>query len=512
MFKQFAILNGTLWWRNLRKVELAAIIFYSLFLLVVIGQFMVIVLSLLFASDSAAVRQVYPWLNDDVLLAIHLVFANALWLAQIFFTKLSRLRMQDNRKLLSMGMPVRRLSNYLNLAGFLHPLNMLFHFFWMVYLGFMVSSGIHLLAVLMFVIANYGLIYSFKWRFKIFTSERLKWLNGILGLILVLLIAVAPYHEFPQITADPQATADWVVSWLQYSPGALFYFLANNIVSMQALAAAILFLSVLIILIHKDLYQNTRNALLKPLSNGSTGESSKSLAKFIKRFGNEGGKFLYYVWHHPYSRTQLLLILIIIPYLLYAGDFLMIGTFMTSVLLMLIPMTFMLITMTNMFGFENRELLLSLQAPVQPDYVFKQRIYSSLKAILLGILLVSLFIPFLYDTWPTMIQVVLGMFIISLLFMHYLIKSPVVNYKKIEEVSLMSVSNPVVPASISFISMGLVFIAGLFVFIVAGPYQWIHIIILVICNIVLVISLAKRVNRLTNTLHSTLINQLWNEL
>jgi len=190
----------------------------------------------------------------------------------------------------------------------------------------------------------------------------------------------------------------------------------------------------------------------------------------------------------------------------------MIGTFMTSVLLMLIPMTFMLISMTNMFGFENRELLLSLQAPTQPDYVFKQRVYSSLKAILIGILLVSIFVPFLYDTWLTMLQVVLGMFIISLLFMHYLIKSPIENYKKIEEVSLMSVSNPVVPASISFISMGIVFIAGLFVFIVMGSYQWIHVIILVICNILLSFSLARRVNRLTKSLHSTLINRLWNEL
>ena len=512
MFKQFAILNGKLWWRDLRKVELAAIIFYSIFLLVVIGQFMLIVLTLLFASDSEAVRRAYPWLNDDVLLAIHLVFANALWFSQIFFTKLSRLRMQDNRKLLAMGMPIRRLCNYLNFAGFFHPLNLLFHFFWLVYLGFMVSSWIHLLAVLLFTIANFGLIYSFKWRFKVFTSERLKWLNGILGLFLLLLMAVAPYHQFPQITADPQATAEWVTGLLQFSPGSLFFFLANNIVSVQALIAAILFLTLLIFLVQKDLYQNTRNSLLRPVSNGSSEESSKSLAQFINLFGNEGGKFLYYVWHHPYSRTQLLLILIIIPYLLYAGDFLMIGTFMTSVLLMLIPMTFMLISMTNMFGFENRELLLSLQAPTQPDYVFKQRVYSSLKAILIGILLVSIFVPFLYDTWLTMLQVVLGMFIISLLFMHYLIKSPIENYKKIEEVSLMSVSNPVVPASISFISMGIVFIAGLFVFIVMGSYQWIHVIVLVICNILLAFSLARRVNRLTKSLHSTLINRLWNEL
>lgn len=512
MFKLFVTLNAMLWWRDLRKVELAAILFYSFFLLVVIGQFMVIVLSLLFAPESEAVQQVYPWVNEDVLIAIHLVFANALWLSQLFFTKLSRLRMQDNRKLLSMGMPVKRLCNYLNLAGFFHPLNMLFHFFWLVYLGFMVSSWFHMMAVVMFIIANYGLIYSFKWRFKVFTSERLKLLNGMFGLILILLIAVAPYYEFPQITADPQATANTVITWLQFSPGALFFFLANNIVSIQALGAAILFLSVLIYLIHIDLYQNTRNALLNPVRNGSSGDAPKSLGRFLSWFGNEGGKYLYYVWHHPYSRTQILMILIIIPYLVYAGEFLMVGPFMTSVLLMLIPMTFMLITTTNIFGFENRELLLSLQAPVEPDTVFRERIYSSIKATLFGIFLVSLFLPVLYNSWLTILQVLLGMFIIVFLFMHYLIKSPVENYKRIEEVSLMSVSNPVVPASISFISISIVFIVGLFVFIVIEPYQWLHVTLLLAVNIVLSFSLFRRIGQESNKLHSSMINRLWNEL
>lgn len=512
MFKLFVKLNSTLWWRDLRKVELAAILFYSFFLLVVIGQFMVIVLSLLFAPESEAVQQVYPWVNEQVLLAIHLAFANALWLSQTFFTKLNRLRMQDNRKLLAMGMPIRRLCNYLNLAGFFHPLNMLFHFFWLVYLGFMVSSWFHMLAVVMFIIANYGLIYSFKWRFKVFTSERLKVLNGIFGLILLLMIAVAPYYDFPQITADPQGTANMVIAWLQYTPGALFFFLANNIVSVQALAAAVLFLSVLIYLIHIDLYQHAKNALLRPVRNGSSGDEPKSLSRFLSWFGNEGGKYLYYVWHHPYSRTQILMILIIIPYLIYAGEILRVGPFMTSVLLMLIPMTFMLITTTNIFGFENRELLLSLQAPVEPDTVFRQRIYSAMKATLFGIFLVTLFLPILYDSWLTMLQVLLGMVAIAFVFLHYLIKSPVDNYKRIEEVSLMSVSNPVVPASISFISISIVFIAGLFVFIVIEPYQWLHVILLMIGNTALSISLFKRIKQESDRIHSSMINRLWNEL
>ncbi|MDX1592063.1 MAG: hypothetical protein R3283_08870, partial [Balneolaceae bacterium] len=109
MLREFARLNTILWWRSLQSVEVAAILFYSLFLLLILGQFIGVAITLIIAPDITAVRETYPWYTQEVNLMFNLIFINLLWLNQVFFTKISRLRLTDNRKLLGLGMPLKRL-------------------------------------------------------------------------------------------------------------------------------------------------------------------------------------------------------------------------------------------------------------------------------------------------------------------------------------------------------------------------------------------------------------------
>ena len=150
----------------MQGVEVAAILFYSVFIMVATGQFFGVILVLLFTSDIDQFQALYPWLTEEVHLFANLLFVNVFWFTQVFFTKISRLRINENRKLLSFGMPVKKLTHYLNLAGFMHPLNLIFQVFWIIYLGYMAQTLIQYFAVLLLILVNYGLITSIKWRFR----------------------------------------------------------------------------------------------------------------------------------------------------------------------------------------------------------------------------------------------------------------------------------------------------------------------------------------------------------
>lgn len=502
-------MNAKLWWRSLQGLELAAIFFYGFFILLIAGQFMGVIILLLFTSDIETAQQFYPWITEDIQYFVHLLFVNLLWLNQIFFTKINRLRLSENRKLLTFGVPVRRLSVYLNIAGFLHPVNALFHFFWILYLSFLVETPLQFLTSLVLVLANFALIHSLKWRFRIFTAEKFKQIGAVAGTIVVFFILIALYMDVTPFIGSAEEAADLFTPWLTFSPGYIFYYIFAVVINYYEM----LFISFLLLFILSvavvDMIRNTRMALLTPVSTSSNRAKPGQLANFIKWLGQEGGKYFYSVWNHKYSKIQLLITYVfVVPYIIFLGD----TSYIIGVFLTLIPIIFLMVMLTNMFGFENRELLLSLQFPVPMDQLVKQRIQTAIIVCLGGSSIVFILVPVFIEGIPAMLQVHLGILMISLVFLHYILKSSVSNYKKIEEVSVMSVSNPVLPASITFISVFIVMILGLFTFFIFEEFIWVHITLLLTADALLFFSFRRKLGRIQEPFKKQVIPRLWNEL
>lgn len=509
MLKLFAEINAKSWWRSIQGIELAAMVFYSMFILIVASQFMGLLIVVLFTDHIEFAQQFYPWITEDIQYFIHLVFVNVLWLNQIFFTKINRLNLNENRKLLAFGFTVNRLSNYLNFIGFLHPINLLFITIWLIYGGLLSDSPLQLMASVMMILANYGIINSIKWRFRIFSAERFKFVSTVVITIVVFFILIIQYHEHSLYLISPAVAAERFTSWLMYSPGYLFYYIFTiesnnpNLIIISSALIIVLFLSI------KDMILNTKAALLAPVQQSSNQMKKSNLSNFIYCLGYEGGKYFFTVWSHKYSKVQLLITYVfVIPYIFILGD----SIYVIGVFLTLIPIIFLLVMLTNMFGFENRELLLSLQLPVKIEYLIKQRLNAALLMTLAGSSIVLILVPVFITDIPAMIQVHMGIITISLVFLHYIMKSSIDNYKKIEEVSAMSVSNPVLPASITFSSVFIVMILGVFTFIVFEPYIWYHISALFVLNILLYLSLRKKLKTVHKPFKEKLIPKLWNEL
>jgi hypothetical protein len=509
MLKPFLKLNTKLWWRSLQGLEVAAILFYSLFIMLVVGQFLGVILVLLFTTDIQQAQSLYSWVTPEIQKFFHLMFVNALWISQVFFTKINRLRLHDNRKLLALGFPVNKLSNYLNTAGFFHPVNLMFQFFWLTYLGFQAASGIQFFAVTMLILVNYGLINSLKWRFRIYFADKFRHVGGIALTLVILIVILAINIDFTTYISSPQEAAGTILGYLYFTPGYIFYYVATDLTFRFEQIFVLFILISLLFMLNRDMFMNTKSALLTPAQSSSKNLKKSRLTNFIKWLGHEGGKYFYSVWSHKYSKIQLLITYVFVfPYIILLGD----GTYIIGVFLTLIPIIFLMVLMTNMFGFENRELLLSVQLPIESSDIVRQRIYTALLVTLGGSAIVLIAVPVFIDSIPVMIQIHLGIILIALIFLHYILNSSVNNYNKIEEVSVMSVSNPVLPASITFTSVFIVMILGLFTFLVIKNYIWYHILTLLILNILLVISFRKKMNSMAGLFKQKVIPKLWNEL
>lgn len=509
MLKLFSSLNLKLWWRSLQGIEVAAILFYSAFIIIATGQFFGVILVLLFTSDIEQFQSIYPWLTEEVHLFANLFFVNAFWFTQVFFTKISRLRINENRKLLSFGMPVKKLTHYLNLAGFMHPLNLIFQIFWLIYLGFLAQTAFQFIIVILLILVNYGLITSIKWRFRMFAADRFKYVSGTTVLLVIFALLLASSVDYQPYLSSPQAAAQSLTDWLYFLPGYIFYYIGSSLTSTVEQAIVVGILLILAFLLNRDIHLKTKTSLLSPPKSTSEIENNRSLSRFMKWLGREGGKYFYSVWNHRYSKLQLLITYVfVVPYVVILGN----TTYIIGVLLTLIPIIYLMVMLTNMFGFENRELLLSLQMPIKKKTIVTQRIMAAILVSLAGSSIVFILVPIFIESVSIMIQVHLGILTICLVFLHYIMTSCIDNYKKIEEVSVMSVSNPVLPISMSFTAMFIVMILGLFTFFVFEEYIWFHIVALVGVDLILGITLIRKINSMPEPFQTKVIPKLWNEL
>lgn len=509
MLRLFLLLNARLWRRSLNELEIAAIIIYGLFLLLVAGQVSGLLFLLLFSPRPEIIQEIYPGITQEVQFFIHLVFLNALWLNQIFFTKINRLPVHENRKLLTFGMPVKKLSVYLNIAGFFHPVNMLFHAFWVMYFSFLTESIADWVISAMLIVANYTLIHTFKWRFRLQAAQKFGRTAGyIVSMVLLALLLISNF-ETPDYSNSLQEIAHGLIPFLLFTPGALFHYIFSGLPAVWVQIAISMLLSGIIGWAISDMIRKSRHALLTPLESTAEVSGKSYLPLFIKWLGPEGGKFVYTIWNHKYSKMQLLIVyLIVVPFLFFFND----GLYITGIYLAAIPMTFILVMLTNMFGFENRELLLTMQLPVPAKEMIHERVQAVLKVCVSGSAFLLLLIPLFINSFQVMLQFSLGVLFISFVFLHLGLYSCMHNYKKIEEVGLMSVSNPVLPASITFMAMLILIFCGLAAFIVIEGFIWYHIFVLTLVNAGLYIRFRGKLNHITKSFNQKVLPELWNEL
>lgn len=486
---------------------------YGLFGLLIFGQLLLVAFAIMFAPSLESVQEMYPWVTADAQYLMHLIFINGLLVTHLTFTKISRLRLQDNQKFLALGFPLKKLSKYLNVAGFLQPVNLLFNLFWLVYLGLLATSTINFIVICLMVLINYGVFNAIKWRFKNILENKLQWLNFVVAGLIVSIIIIRPYLDFSSIISQPEVFIDQILGWIKYSPGGLLYFMSVNLSTPTLIAGVISILLTALYFLYKDLAHQTRTALLMPLSTDTSDQKNSQLPLFKRVFGLQGGKFFYSVWSHSYTKTQILITFFISGiYIFMFNDGTAIGDFMVPVFLTIIPVLLLMLFMTNMFGFENRELLLMLQSPISNDGLVWHRIKAILFSSVGSLLLITVAIPFFFDSMITMVQIYLGFIFICAIFLHYLLLSSIKNYKKINDVALMSISNPVVPASVSFTGMFMVLLLGLVSFIEFAPFQWIHIAVLATLDSLLIYFFIKRITNMKFLFKTHVVPKLWNEL
>lgn len=514
-FRLFLTLNAKIWWRSVSTLEVVAIVLYTAFVLLVFAQFAATAVAILFTPDAAQLREVYEWYTEEVGLLVQLIFVNAVWFSQLFFTRASRMQFSENRKLIALGFSMKKVVRFLNLAGILHPMNFFFHLIWMIYLLPMAKDIFGVLTVLMVIAVNYGLITMVKARFKT-GSDKQQLLNMGLFFFIIFWLIFGPQFLAGTDFSLSHALVDTLNSWLIWTPAYLMVVIAEGAALTGITGGTAILIAGLLALTWRQMSVDTRRALQQPMeSSGKRTGKSRLLGFLTSCFGNESGKYLYTVWSHIYCRTQILFIYFFVSIymvLIMGSDTGLVSPTLIFFFLVTIPVTFFMVMLSNAFGFENRELLLSLQFPKDRVKLLTTRIVAALTITAVGSFFIFILIPFLVPGWLTGLQMLMGILLICLAFLYFISWSSFANYKKIEQVSLMSLSNPVVPSSVSFTSFFVVMFAGLISFPVFESFQHFHVAALVGLNLILMRQLYNRYRSLRFMITKKLIPKLWNEL
>lgn len=515
-FLLFLNINAKAWWRSVGSTEMIAFVIYAVFMLLLFAQLAGIAVLLIFTPDFASVQQIYPWFTEDIHLLFQLLFANMLWVGQFFFTRSSRLQFNENRKLVALGFSLEKVSRFMNIAGLLHPLNLLFNAVWLFFLVPMADGVAEKTVVIFLILLNYGLIHVLKWHFKTPSKNYSQWLHMILVILFFVVIFWGP-GLLDQLDGTRLGEyAEVLLTWLIYTPGMLLIFVSSAVsLSVVWMGVAVAFM-IAIGFVWIELNRQTRRTLQQPPAfEPSSRQPGRLLKVLIRLFGHEGGKYIHAVSRHTYCRTQILFIYLFVGIyaVLFTGnDAEMMSGSLIMLLASLIPVTFLMLMLSNAFGFENRELLLSFQFPAEQKDLLRNRVVAALIVTAIGSAFIPVLIPFLYDGWLSILQSILGVLLICLTFLYFISWSSVNNYKKIEQVGFLSMSNPVIPISVTFISFIVVMIVGLLSFTVIASLQVYHVIALLVANSYLLWLLRGRLNRAEQILSKSLMPKLWNEL
>jgi len=516
MIPRLLYLNWKLFLARLTRLQAALLIGYTLFL---IGMFINImgtaVVVIFLDTTSTQLEMDLPWLTPEVHHLILVTFANVFWLIHFSFTNTRMVNIEENRKLLAFAYPARSLAWHLNLMSLYHPVNLIYNFTWLVFLGLQVHSGINIPVLVCAVILNYGLIYSVKQRFLKLMERRFRLIVGSgLFIFFGVILAIAVISRDPEAIFGPLAIQlSQVMAVLYWLPGGILYQSATN--SLPFLSGIVM-LAVMIAAIYgvfTDHYIQTKKGLLNP-SFRKVNKKFNSLWAFFKRWmGPNAGKYLYYVAIHPYNKLQLVAILIIpvvyIPILLFM-DFGVITQILVLTMLAAIPVALLAMGMANMFGYEHREMLLHLQFPVP----FKQQLQERFLGVITLPIIIFFVITVLEILYLSQLGTVYGIYIANtfffLCFMLFFLWSSFYQYQT-ARYSTFSYKHPIVPQKVTFTISLMIFILGYAVFIPLGDWQIYRLWIMGSLIAAICLYLMINIELLANAFRKKILIKLWSD-
>lgn len=515
MLRHLIYLNWSAFLARLSKFQTFLVLGYIIFLLVLFSNLLGSALVIVLFDASASVSQNLPWLTEDIHLLITLIFANVLWVLQFSFTSTRLLNMEENRKLLAFGYPIRKLSHYLNLIAFFHPLNVIYNFTWAAFLLMQIEQLIYIPVVLAAVVLNYAVIFSIKHRFLKIVEKRFKLivfslLVLIFGTIQALAIISRHFQTIIHTFLPDIATIN---NWLLFSPGGLLTSTATLTYSQTTAAVVYSFCALLIFLIFRDHFFKTREGLQRPTPKAAKPQPNQ-LWNFLQRWlGINAGKFYYYVLSHSYNRLQFLTIVLIpivyIPILLQIEDNYY-SALLIPTMLAAIPVALLAMGMGNMFGYENKEFLLHKQFPLSFEQQLKERF--------LGIVAIPLLIFYLITTAEiiylpqlgTVVEIYIANTFFFECFMLVFLWSSFYYYKKANYTSF-SFKHPIISQKVTFMMVFLIFGLGYAVFSPIGDYQVHRLYVMSGLIIALSIFLWRNMDVLVRAFDKHILHQVWAE-
>jgi len=470
MIPRLLYLNWKLFMARLTKLQAALLIGYTLFLLSMFVNIMGTAVVVVFLdSTTAQLEMDLPWLTPEMHHLILLTFANVFWIIHFSFTSTRLINIEENRKLLAFAYPTRNLSWHLNLMSLYHPVNMIYNFTWIVFLGLQIHSGLNIPVLVCAVILNYGLIYSVKQRFLKLMERRFRLIVGSgLFIFFGVILVIAAITKDPEAILGPLAIQlSEVLNVLYWMPGGILY--GASTYNFEPYTAGLLFVLMIACIygVFLDHYVQTRKGLLNP-SFRKVNQNVSSLWLFLKRWlGPNAGKYLYYVAIHPYNKLQLIAILIIpivyIPILLFM-DFGVITQILVLTMLAAIPVALLAMGMANMFGYEHREMLLHLQFPIS----LKQQLQERFLGIITIPIIIFFVITVLEIIYLPQLGTEFGIYIANtfffLCFMLFFMWSSFYQYQT-ARYSTFSYKHPIVPQKVTFTISAMIFVLGYGVFV-----------------------------------------------
>lgn len=515
MLSKLLLLNWRIFLSNLTRLQVVLISGYAFFLLIMLANLLGSALVIIFLENDPRLTVEAPWLTPPIFYFILLVFTNSFWVMHFSFTNLRLLNMQENRKLLGFGFPIRKLAWYLNLIGFFHPINLIYNFTWLVFLLIQVEYWYQIPVVILAILLNYSFIYSVKHRFLKIVERKFKWVVfGILFSVFVGFQAISLFADNSAVIFSRLLPDLFTLNtWLSYLPGGLILQTAKATYTLEVAGVLALFGVVLVGLVVKDHFNKTREGLQNPVIQEKKKKNGK-LWKFLNRwFGPNAGKYYYYVITHPYNRIQFLTITLIpavyVPLLLQL-KYGQVSAILIPTMLAAIPVALLAMGMANMYGYEHRELLLHLQFPVPLEKQLKERF--------LGIITVPLFIFYLITVVEILVLPefgsVWGIFISNtfffLCFMLVFVWSSFYQYQK-AIYSSFSYKHPIFSQKVTFVMSFMIFLLGYAVFVPIGELQIYRLGVMAFLIIAIGTYLWMHMDVLAKLFNTRVLEKLWND-
>lgn len=515
MLKKLLSYNWNLFRNSLSGAKILVLIIYGFLLALILSQVLGTIY-LIVTLQSTKLSLMFEWYTPERGRFILLAFANILWLAQFFFTNIRLMKLEENRKLLSMGYPLTTLARHLTLLAFAHPMNLLFNALWFIFLMLQFGHIQYVPLALAIVMTNFGIIFSLKFRVLTIIKNYQKWL--LLLILTLLLIAGVLIDEFFSqsffLSFTPYLHA--INRGLSLFPGGViaeFHTLSFPLILQLGFVMAC---CLICYFLHRDHIRNTQQGLQAHPGQTTPHRHTSQLSGWLRtQFGNHAGKYLYYVLTHPYNKIQGLLFVVFpilyVPFLLARMEELGSSKFILLFFFMYAPMGFQLIFLGNMFGYEHRELLKEMQFPVSFSEQLYERFRGALIIPMTLLVIISSAEFIILAGVENLFSVLLGNILIFEIFLGIFLWSTFYRFKKVKWISF-SFSQPVISQSVQFVTGFAMFALSALFYISYGPFEFYKQLTMIILIILSGFWIFRFINNIQDRFTDNITPDLWTEL